>query len=109
MIVPPLAILVAPLTKLVVTIIGSISGVSPTATERPNSNASSQSPLVKLLIRKITVVIITVNFIKRYEVFRIPRSKLVSVGVIDAEWAIPPNKVWFPVAITTPSACPLVT
>lgn len=37
----------APLAKLTVTIIGSISGVSPTATATAKSNASNQSPLVR--------------------------------------------------------------
>ena len=36
----------APLASVEVTIIGSISGVSPTATESANRKASSQSPLV---------------------------------------------------------------
>ena len=41
----------APLARLTVTIIGSISGVRPTATARAKSSASSQSPLVRPLIR----------------------------------------------------------
>ena len=36
----------APLASVVVTTIGSISGVSPTATDSANSEASIQSPLV---------------------------------------------------------------
>ena len=47
MTVPLFAITLAPLTRLVVTIIGNISGVNPTATDRPNRKASNQSPLVK--------------------------------------------------------------
>ena len=42
---------IAPLARLTVTIIGSISGVNPTATATANKSASSQSPLVKPLIR----------------------------------------------------------
>ena len=36
----------APFAKVLVTIIGSISGVSPTATDSANRKACSQSPLV---------------------------------------------------------------
>ena len=39
----------APLASVLVTIMGSISGVRPTATDSANRNASSQSPLVKPL------------------------------------------------------------
>ena len=42
----------APRASVEVTIIGSISGVRPTAIDSANSNACSQSPLVKPLIRK---------------------------------------------------------
>ena len=44
-------IAMAPLARLTVTIIGSISGVSPTATATANSSASNQLPLVRPLIR----------------------------------------------------------
>ena len=40
-------IAIAPLARLTVTIIGSISGVSPTATATANSSASNQLPLLK--------------------------------------------------------------
>ena len=40
----------APLARVEVTIIGSISGVRPTAMESANSSASIQSPLVKPLM-----------------------------------------------------------
>ena len=43
------AMAVAPFARLTVTIIGSISGVSPTATATANSSASSQSCLVNPL------------------------------------------------------------
>ena len=45
---------IAPLARQVVTIIGSISGVRPTATEMANRNASSQSPLVRPLMKNTT-------------------------------------------------------
>ena len=41
----------APLASVEVTIMGSISGVRPTATARANSSASTQSPLVKPLMK----------------------------------------------------------
>src|SRR5674476_224613 len=46
----------APLASVVVTIIGSISGVKPTATDNANSDASSQSPFVNPLISNTTGV-----------------------------------------------------
>ena len=51
----------APLARVEVTIIGSISGVSPTATDRANKKASGQSPLVKPLIKKTIGTITNAN------------------------------------------------
>src|SRR4029078_6298440 len=42
----------APLARLTVTIMGSISGVRPTATATANNSASSQLPLVRPLMTK---------------------------------------------------------
>ena len=42
----------APLERQTATIMGSISGVSPTATARAKKNASFQSPLVSPLMTK---------------------------------------------------------
>ena len=71
-------IAIAPLARLTVTIIGSISGVSPTATATANKSASSQLPLVRPLIRKtagtITMMKRIISQVKRL----IPLSKLVS-------------------------------
>ena len=44
----------APLARVEVTIMGSISGVRPTATDSANRKASVQLPLVKPLISKTT-------------------------------------------------------
>ena len=55
------AIATAPLARFVVTIIGSISGVSPTATASPNRNASSQLCFVRPLIRNTIGTITTMN------------------------------------------------
>jgi hypothetical protein len=68
----------APLARLTVTIIGSISGVSPTATARANISASNQSPLVTPLMRKtlgtMTAMKRIISQVKRVT----PLSKLVS-------------------------------
>ena len=107
--VPFFAILEAPLTRLVVTIIGSISGVNPTATDKPNRKASIQSPLVSPLITMTVGAMIAINLIKMNEVFLIPNSKFVKSGLVLKDFATSPNNVRFPVAITTPSALPLMT
>src|SRR5450631_4479596 len=56
----------APLASVEVTIIGSISGVRPTATDRANKKACSQSPLVKPLTRNTmgTIVFLVNGFTK---------------------------------------------
>ena len=70
-------IAMAPFARLTVTIIGSISGVSPTATASANINASSQSPLVTPLIIKtlgtMTAMKRIISQVKRVT----PLSKLV--------------------------------
>src|SRR5450759_3677817 len=72
------AITTAPLARLVVTIIGSISGVSPTATETANSSDSSQSPLVIPLMRSTSGVITSKKRINIQLTRLMPLSKLVS-------------------------------
>ena len=72
------AITTAPLARLVVTIIGSISGVSPTATETANRSASSQSPLVIPLMRNTSGVITSKKRINIQLTRLMPLSKLVS-------------------------------
>ncbi len=72
------AIASAPLPRLIVTIIGSISGVSPTATATANRNASTQLPLEKPLMRNTSG---TMTIMKRIisQMNRLtPTSKLVS-------------------------------
>ena len=68
MTVPFFAITLAPLTKFVVTIIGNISGVRPTATDKPNRKASSQSPLVNPLITITVGAIKAMNLINNMDV-----------------------------------------
>ena len=62
---------------MTVTIIGSISGVRPTATATANSNASSQSCLVKPLIRKTSGTITTMKRIISQVKRLMPWSKAV--------------------------------
>ncbi|GBC79477.1 hypothetical protein HRbin09_00696 [bacterium HR09] len=68
----------APLARFTVSIIGSISGVSPTETERPNNKASSQFFLVKPTIMKTSATITSIMRIMRNVKSRTPRSKSVS-------------------------------
>ena len=73
-----LAMVRAPLARFTVTIMGSISGVSPTAMERPNRSASSQLPLVMPTIKNTAQTMTTMNRIMSQVKERTPRSKLVS-------------------------------
>ncbi|MNY43178.1 hypothetical protein D3C86_1781160 [compost metagenome] len=68
----------APLARLAVTIIGNISGVSPTATAIPKSKASNQSPFVKPLTRKISGTITIMKRISSQLTLFTPLSRLVS-------------------------------
>ncbi len=102
-------IAMAPLARLTVTIIGSISGVSPTATATAKSNASNQLPLVRPLIRKTrgTITRIKPNIIQVNRVM--PLSKLVKTrraAIVRATW---PKAVRAPVSTTTPQPIPLTT
>ena len=92
-IVPSLAISREPLTKLVVTIMGNISGVKPTAVAIANINASTQSPFVNPLIRKTVGVMTNIKRISTHVVLLIPVSKLVCCCSSPLSEAIRPNKV----------------
>ncbi|MNI87981.1 hypothetical protein D3C73_1452330 [compost metagenome] len=65
------------MARLALTIIGSISGVSPTATARANMKASLQSPLVKPLINSTTGTITSMKRISSQLTLFTPRSKAV--------------------------------
>ncbi|CEJ14073.1 hypothetical protein BN1110_04400 [bacterium YEK0313] len=71
------AMATAPLDRLALTIIGSISGVRPTATEMANSSASLQSPLVKPLMAKTTGTMTSMKRMSSQLTLLTPRSKLV--------------------------------
>ena len=102
-----LAISTDPLTRLLVTITGSISGVSPTAVAIAKINALSQSPLVKPLIKNTRGAITAVIINKIFETFLIPISKVVSLFLFLLRVrAKLPKTVSSPVANTTPIAEP---
>ena len=102
-------IAMAPLARFTVTIMGSISGVSPTATATAKSSASNQLPLVRPLITNtrgaITTMKPSINQVKRV----IPLSKLVSTRCSAIMPATCPKAVRAPVSTTTPQPTPLTT
>ena len=69
----------APLARLADTIMGSISGVRPTATASAKVSADIQSPLVRPLSRKTIGTITIMNLMSSHETLLTPRSKLVSM------------------------------
>ena len=99
----------APFAKLVVTIIGSISGVKPTATESANSVASSQSPLVKPLINNTIGTITNIKRMSSFDTDCTPFSKPVFILGRMIDFAMVPNIVSFPIATATQVAEPLIT
>ena len=101
--VPFFDISIEPLTRLVVTITGSISGVSPTAVAIENISALIQSPLVIPLIINTKGAIIAVMMINNFETFLIPMSNVVFfTSLCEISWANLPNIVLSPVAKTIP-------
>lgn len=99
----------APLARQVVTIMGSISGVKPTAIEMPNKKAFSQSPFVIPLIKKTRGTITSINRISTHETALTPLVKLVSTASPAIADAIEPNSVASPVLTTTAAALPEIT
>ena len=67
-----------PFARHVVTIIGSITGVRPTAIDTANKNALGQLCFVIPLSMKTTGTMNAMNFISIPDTDLIPRSKLVS-------------------------------
>ena len=68
----------APFERQTVMIIGNISGVRPTATDKAKSSASAQLCLVKPTIRKVAVTITIMNRIMSQVKACTPLSKLVA-------------------------------
>ena len=85
------AIAIAPLDRQTVTIIGSISGVSPTATAMAKKKASCQLPLVRPLMKNtngtMTMMKRTMSHVKRAT----PLSNAVSVGCSASDSAMLPR------------------
>lgn len=86
-----LTILLAPLARFAVTIMGSISGVRPTATETANMRASSQLPFVKPLIKKTMGAIIKMNRMSIQLTWLMPISKAVGGWAEVRDWASDPK------------------
>ena len=102
MIVFSFDIVTAPFAKQVVTIIGNISGVNPTATAKANSAASIQSPLVKPFINKTKGTITNIKRMSTQDTEFTPFSKVVLVESSVTLLAISPKIVLSPVTITIP-------
>ena len=68
----------APFERFAVTIIGSISGVSPTATDTAKMKASSQSPLVMPLTRKTNGTMMSMKRMSSRLTRAMPRSNAVA-------------------------------
>ena len=99
----------APLASEVVTIMGSISGVSPTATEMAKSSASIQLPLVKPFSSSTAGAITAIKRISSFVTPPIPLSKAVLGGLSPMVRAMEPNMVPAPTATATARALPLTT
>ena len=99
----------APLAREVVTIMGSISGVRPTATEMANSSASIQLPLVKPFSSSTIGTITAMNRISSRLTLPMPLSKAVLGGLLPMVRAMEPNMVPSPTATATARALPLMT
>ena len=99
----------APLASEVVTIMGSISGVRPTATEMANSSACIQSPLVNPLTNSTTGTITSMKRMSTQETALTPFSKVVLGGFSSTCRASAPSMVSPPTASTTAVAEPLMT
>ncbi|MNC27523.1 hypothetical protein D3C75_756950 [compost metagenome] len=100
----------APRASVEVTIIGSISGVKPTATESENSAASHQSPLVKPLISSTTGVITSMKRMSTQLTRLMPFwNAFGSLSCWVTRPASCPNQVLPPVEMIIASAVPLTT
>ena len=99
----------APFARQLVTIIGSISGVNPTATDMANKNADIQLPFVTPLITNTKGTITSINLISTHETALTPFVKFVSTDSPDIAKVIEPKSVLSPTAITTAAALPDIT
>jgi hypothetical protein len=100
----------APLASVAVTIIGSISGVRPTAIDSANSAASHQSPLATPLITSTSGAITSMKRISTQLTRLMPAWKaLVPRSVAVTRCARAPKKVRSPVCTMSAVAVPLIT
>ena len=90
-------------------IIGNISGVSPTATDRANSRAWAQLCFVMPTMTNVRLTITIMNRIISQVKDLIPVSKLVSSRLANIFCDSAPKNVWAPVVRTTARAEPLRT
>ena len=81
----------APFDRQTVTIIGSISGVSPTATARAKKNASTQLPLVRPLMTNTSGTITSMKRSISQVKLAMSRSKAVAAGCSVMASAMPPR------------------
>ena len=81
----------APLERQTVTIIGSISGVRPTATATAKKKASPQLPLVRPLMTKTSGTITSMKRSISQVNWAMPLSKAVCVGCSESDSAMPPR------------------
>ena len=99
----------APFARQVVTIMGSISGVKPTAMEMPNKKASNQSPLVMPLMKNTSGTMTIIKRISTHETALTPLVKLVSTASPATAEAMEPKRVWSPTQTATAVALPEIT
>ena len=99
----------APFARQVVTIMGSISGVSPTAMEMANRKASTQSPFVMPLTTNTTGTITSMNRISTQETAFTPLVKLVCTASSATPEAMEPKSVRSPTLTVTAVALPEIT
>ena len=81
----------APLDRQTVTIMGSISGVSPTATATAKKKASVQLPLVSPLITKTRGTMTSIRRMSTQVKLEMSRSKAVGAGCSARDSAMPPR------------------
>lgn len=99
----------APLPRQVVTSMGSISGVSPTATDSEKSSAETQSPFVAPETTNTTGSMASMRRMSRRLVDLMPASNEVSRLRPASVPVASPNIVRAPVATTMPRALPEMT
>src|SRR4029453_13688339 len=99
----------APRERQTETIVGSISGVSPTATATAKKNASFQSCLVSPLITKTSGTMTAMKRIMSQVNRATPWSKAGGIGAPVRVLGMVPRYVLGPVSTTTAVAVPLST